>query len=671
MCGIAGLWPTSGSRPAQEALLDAMGRAISHRGPDSAASLVLAGPGGRPGAGFVHRRLAILDLSPAGYQPMASASGRYTIVYNGEIYNHLEMRNALVREGRAPDWRGHSDTETLLAAIEAWGLAVALGELRGMFALALWDHREGTLSLARDALGEKPLYYGRAALAGGPALIFASEPAAFFALPGFSPEIDPAAAHSLLTQLCIPAPASIFKGITKLRPGHVVTLPAPDAAPREEPFWLLTDVIARTAEARATPRDVGLMRANVEAVLTRVIADQRISDVPLGVFLSGGIDSSLVTALMVAGVRAEGGDTTTVRSYSIGFEEARFNEAAAAAAVASHLGTTHTTFILGERDALSMIEDLGRVFSEPFADSSQLPTALLARMTRQEVKVALSGDGGDEMFGGYNRHVIGPCLWRRFARLPLPLRRAAEWAMVAPGALLAEEGRAGLVQRALSKVGLPVTTLLKLRTLSRGLRARDFAGFYGGLVSGDGRLTEPTPGLPGFAGDPLLGGLSGNLHPAEQMMAWDALWYLPDDIMVKVDRSAMAASLETRAPFLDPLVVEAAWSLPIGAKIVSGTGKSILRDILYTHVPRPLIDRPKQGFAVPLDAWLRGPLRDWAGDYLATGMVPEAAGLDPQKIAQLWQAHQRGRVDAGAALWAVVMLSVWNAQWMQNAKVGR
>jgi asparagine synthase (glutamine-hydrolysing) len=668
MCGIAGLWPLSGSSPAQEAILDAMGQAIAHRGPDSAASSVLAGPGGAPGVGLVHRRLAILDLSSAGNQPMASASGRYTLVYNGEIYNHLELRNTLTREGRAPDWRGHSDTETLLAAIEAWGLAAALGALRGMFALALWDHRDGTLSLARDALGEKPLYYGRAVLRGGPALIFASELAAFFALPGFSPEIDPNAAHSLLTRLCIPAPASVFKGISKLRPGHMVTLPSPDAAPREEAFWLLTDVIARTAEARATPRDAGVMRADVEEVLTRVIADQRISDVPLGVFLSGGIDSSLITALMVAGVRAEGGDATMVRSYSIGFEEARFNEAEAAAAVASHLGTKHTTFIVGEREALCMMEDLGRVFSEPFADSSQIPTALLARMARRDVTVALSGDGGDEMFGGYNRHVIGPWLWRRLARLPLPLRRAAEWAMAAPGALLAGEGPAGPVQRALSKAGLPVTTLVKLRTVSRGISASDFAGFYGGLVSGDGRLAEPEPGLPGFAGDSLPRGVSGGLHPAEQMMAWDALWYLPDDIMVKVDRSAMAASLETRAPFLDPLAVEAAWSLPIGAKIAGGKGKSILRDILYNHVPRPLIDRPKQGFAVPLDAWLRGPLRDWAGDHLAAGVVPEAAGLDPQKIARLWQAHQSGRVDAGGALWPVVMLSAWAAQWMQNSK---
>jgi asparagine synthase (glutamine-hydrolysing) len=648
MCGLAGYLALREPGP-EPWVLDAMGRRLAHRGPDAEGAF----RDGPAGIGLVHRRLAILDLSEAGAQPMHSPSGRWAIAYNGEIYNHLELRAELEASGRAPPFRGHSDTETILALVEAYGIDETLGRLRGMFALALWDRAERRLTLARDRLGEKPLYHGRV----GNLFVFASELAAFHALPGFAPEVDRQAVADLLRYSCVPGPASIYAGISKLPPACIATIAAGDSAPVERSYWRLTDVIRRTAPARAAPAPYDALVRRTEAVLTDAVQSQTLSDRPVGLFLSGGIDSSLVTALLAS---AGGGDR--LRTYTIGFEDERLNEAEAARAVAEHLGTRHTEFVVTEADALGVAENLAEVFSEPFADSSQVPSVILSRLTRQDVVVALSGDGGDEMFGGYNRHVIGPKLWSRARLLPPGLRRAAAAAAGGVGAYLTGDV-ARRMKPVADRLGLPVTTVDKLAQFARAVGdAEDFEGFYAGLLGGPSEAGRLCPGarrgrLP-LAASAVL---PGTLADAERMMAWDALWYLPDDILVKVDRSAMASSLETRAPFLDPLVVEHAWSLPVSAKVHQGRGKRILRDILYRHVPRELIDRPKQGFAVPLDAWLRGPLRRWADDRLHAADMLEAGGIDAAGVDTLWRKHLGGRVNAGLTLWAAIMFVDWYA----------
>lgn len=649
MCGLAGYLALRGPAPGLPVLAE-MGRRLAHRGPDA---------GGvfrdeAAGLGLVHRRLSILDLSEAGAQPMQSDSGRWTIAYNGEIYNHPDLRAELEAAGRAPRFRGHSDTETILALVEVLGIERTLERLHGMFAFALWDRAERQLTLARDRLGEKPLYHGLI----GDLHVFASELSAFHALPSFAPEIDRRAVADLLRYGCISGPASIYAGVSKLPPGSFATITAGEAATVERRYWRLADVIARTAPARAAPPAYEELVRRTEATLTRAVRAQQLSDRPVGSFLSGGTDSSLVTALM-----ADEGDRGRVRTYSIGFENTRFNEAGAARAVAAHLGTTHTEFVVTEPDALNVVQDLGGIFSEPFADASQIPVVILSRLTRRDVVVALSGDGGDEMFGGYNRHVLGPRLWSRARRVPRALRRAGAGVAGRIGVPVPERmaGRLGTI---LGRLGLPVTTVDKLAQFARAVgEADDLAGFYAGLLGGPaeaGRLCPAAAGrcLPGAASSDLPGGLSD----AERLIAWDTLWYLPDDILVKVDRCAMSASLETRAPFLDPQVVELAWSLPLSARIEGGRGKRILRDILYRHVPRELIERPKQGFAAPMDAWLRGPLRDWAGDRLGDADALEAGGIDPVGLEELWRDHRNGRCNAGLTLWAIAMFADWHAR---------
>ena len=599
MCGIAGSWRRDGpvEFAAARRNVTQMARSLVHRGPDAAGAWVDADAG----IAFGHQRLAILDLSPAGDQPMHSATGRYCIVYNGEIYNHLELRRRLTDEKRAPSWRGRSDTETLLACVEAWGIEAALDRIVGMFAFALWDAQDRALILARDRMGEKPLCYAMH----GSTLLFASELRAFGQYPGFEPEIDRGALVLLLQFNCIPAPYSIRSGVRKLPPGTWLRIPA-GSTDLSEPaaYWSL----GTCAEAgQSEPFDFSAPEAatSLRALLGDVVRSQMLSDVPLGAFLSGGIDSSTIVALM-----QERSDRP-VRTFTIGFREADFDEAQHAAAVAKHLGTDHRELYVTGKDARDIVTQLGGIFDEPFAGVSQIPTILLSRLTRREVTVAMSGDGGDEIFGGYARYLI-PDYFRR--------RRTTD-------AMVSDEK-------------LDEIYVVRVR------KWRDAIN----LVPGAETLTT----LVGRRADwPNLAA------PESRMMAVDAMTYLPDNILVKVDRSAMSASLETRAPYLDRRVVEFAWRLPPPLKAARAIGKRVLRDVLYEFVPRSLFDRPKQGFSVPVDDWLRGELRDWAEPLLSERRLREDGIFDPVPICSLWAAHLAGRQQAGNRLWAVLMFQAW------------
>lgn len=607
---------------------------IAHRGPDATGAWL----NGETGIALGHRRLSIVELSSAGAQPMTSDSGRLVIVYNGEIYNHFALRNDLEAAGAAPAWRGQSDTETLLAAIEAWGLEETLRRAYGMFALALWDRSAHSLTLARDRLGEKPLYFAQTR----GTLLFGSELKVLRAFPGFAPGLDPEAIDSFLRLSYIPAPRAIYHGVAKLMPGTIAHFATPGTAPKVVNYWSLDGVIAETASERAAPGGFEVSVAAIETVLAEVVESQMVAEVPLGAFLSGGIDSSLITALM------QERSVRPVRTFSIGFDDERFNESKHAAAVADHLGTEHTELMVTEDDAVALIPALPTIYDEPFADSSQLPTALLCRLTQQHgLSVALSGDGGDEMFGGYNRHISGPRLWRGVSHIPAPLRRSLFGAVGSAEKVFACSETARQASRWL---GLPMTAIDRMGRFADSLgNSIDFEGFHARLIATGSELSAA-----GLADLPLAPtGLKLTL--AEQMMRWDSLTYLPDDIMVKVDRAAMAASLETRAPFLDARVVRAAWALPEGHRIGPLGGKSPLRKLLYRRVPRELIDRPKQGFAIPLDQWLRGSLRDWGEDLITSGTDLPGA----RAAALLWSDHQAGRRNLGSALWNWLMLAQW------------
>ena len=613
-----------------------MAAVISHRGPDD------SGVWCDPASGFAlaHQRLAILDLSPAGHQPMGSASGRYVIAFNGEIYNHLELRHELECVGllRGP-WRGHSDTETLLAAIEAWGLEVALQRSVGMFALALWDRREHCLQLARDRFGEKPLYWGLSGSGLERALVFGSELAALRAWPGFANPIHRPALAQLLRFGALAAPTSIYAGIQQLLPGHLVTIQGPPTAELQQPrpWWCFRSTMADSLAEPFSDTAAGLEA--LEGQLNTAVQQQSLADVPLGSFLSGGIDSSLITALLQP-------DACVHRT--IGFE-AGFNEAPYARCVAAHLGTDHSETILTAADAQALIPLLPRLYCEPFADSSQLPTHLVCREVRRSgLTVALSGDGGDELFGGYNRYFWGPRIWNRLAWLPFALRRSL-------GHLIRRLPPAGW--DALGRP-LPIHQLgHKAHKLADRLQyVRSTDDLYRSLVS---EWRDPAALLqPDADGSPIQESsspLDWNLPAAlssdavARMMATDTINYLPNDILTKVDRAAMANSLETRSPFLDHRVAEVAWRLPMTMKISpnlgGGVGKWALRQILYKYVPPQLIERPKAGFGMPIGQWLRGPLRIWAEDLLEPGLMQRQGYLRPEPIQLLWQQHLSGRFD--------------------------
>ena len=646
MCGLNGVWRTGGG--AEDALrrdVRAMAAALAHRGPDDAGDFVDAPAG--VALGF--RRLAIVDLSPAGHQPMRSADGRLVVVFNGEIYNHRDLRACLEREGVA--FRGGSDTEVIVERMARHGVRETLPELWGMFAIAVWDTRERVLWLVRDRLGKKPLYYGRAA---DGAWIFGSELKSLRAYPGCPTAIDRDAVAALLRLACIPAPASIYRGIAKLPPGHVARLSATGDA-HVEPYWRARTVVESALAARRTPSDEAMIEEG-EALLRDAVRRRMIADVPLGAFLSGGIDSTAIVALM----QAE--STARVKTFCIGFRDPQYDEAEVAAAVATHLGTEHTGFYVTPEDALAMVPRLPAIYDEPFADSSQIPTAIVSALARQHVTVALTGDGGDEMFGGYTRHLWAERAWRRIAPLPPMLRRsgAAIGGRVSPRVWNAAyaAGQRFLPEHARQR--LPAD---KLRKLTRLLEARDVDEVYGILLA---QWDRPTAALPG-ATIPLSwadGEAAGLALPsvAERMIFQDLTGYLSDDILVKVDRASMASSLEARAPLLDHRLIDFVWRLPLSARLRDGRGKWLLRRIVDRHVPPALMDRPKTGFALPIGDWLRGPLRDWAEPLLAPAALESGAGFDATVVRAAWQRHLAGEAEE-LRLWPVLMFQAWRQRW--------
>ncbi len=640
MCGIAGLL----GAPAGLDLEDAarrMATELVHRGPDDEGVWTDA----RHGLALAHRRLAILDLSPLGHQPMLSASGRFVLVYNGEIYNFAEIRDELRAAGLAPAWRGHSDTEVLLGAVEAWGLEGALARAVGMFAIALWDRESATLSLARDRAGEKPLYYGRTPRG----FAFASELKAIRALVEGGLEIDASVLSEFMQFGYIPSPRCIWRGLAKLSPGHVVTVRSDGTAGTPRPYWNLDTAVSEDLRARLSGADdVELVDALHER-LAGSVRLQMVSDVPLGAFLSGGVDSSTIVALMQAQ------SARPVRTYTIGFNEKAFDEAPYAKAVARHLGTEHTELYVSAADAEAVIPELPRIYDEPFADSSQIPTTLVSRLTRQHVTVSLSGDGGDELFAGYPRYAITAALWTRICGVPMTVRRLAA-SLLRTASPQAWDNLFSLVVPASRRTAINGRRVHRLAQL---MRSRSLAEMYIRLMSQWQPEEELVLGERGTVTDRLKWTARGDA--LEQMRRWDVRQYLPDDLLVKVDRAAMSASLESRAPLLDHRVIEFAFALPAQALVRDGVGKWLLRRVLDRYVPRDLIDRPKAGFAVPLAQWLRGPLRAWASDLIDPVRLKADGLLDADQITALWRQHQTGTFDRSYYLWNVIAFRAWQS----------
>lgn len=644
MCGFVG-W-LGGDLAAQrgQQVLRSMADRIAERGPDGAGYWFDAGHQVALG----HRRLAVVDLSAAGQQPMHGAAERFVIAFNGEIYNHLALRAELDGVGAAPPWRGHSDTETLLAGFEAWGIEATLQRCVGMFAFAAWDRQRAELTLGRDRLGEKPLYYGWQGEGAQAVLLFGSDLKALRAHPAFCAEVDRDALQLLMRLAYIPAPHSIYRGIAKLPPGCLVTLSLQQRVAAPRPYWsALAAARAGVAKPFAGSDDDAV--GALERLLTEAVGQQMVADVPLGAFLSGGIDSSTVVALMQAQ------STRPVKTFSIGFREQSHDEAEHARNVARHLGTEHTELYVSAAESLDAIGTLGEMYGEPLADDSQIPTWLVARMARQHVTVALSGDGGDELFCGYGSYHLADRLWQCMARVPLPLRQAGAAAI---GALSAERWSALAHLVPGRRDGVNVGD--KLHKGARLLTCVSFDALYHDLVS-----HWHTPGavvIGGSEPSTLFDGdaveLSG-LDRLQRRMAVDQMTYLPDDILAKVDRAAMHASLETRVPLLDHRVVEFAWRLPQSFKVRDGQAKWVLRQVLYRHVPRALVDRPKMGFSLPIADWLRGPLRDWAAALLAPERLAREGYFHPAPITLAFEEHLSGKRNWQRQLWIVLMFQVW------------
>jgi asparagine synthase (glutamine-hydrolysing) len=642
MCGITGIISIGNQHSdSLKRTVSSMCNAILHRGPDDSGVWVDAAAQVALG----HRRLSIVDLSEHGHQPMVSHCGRYVLAFNGEIYNHRLIRKELEREGNvvAP-WRGHSDTETLLAGFVSWGLIATLQKAIGMFAIALWDRVLNTLTLARDRLGEKPLYYGWQGQGQNAAFLFGSELSALRRHPAFTADINRDALSLFLRHNCIGGANSIYSGISKLLPGHVLTVSSSAPEPVLRAWWSGADVAARGVAQSFTGSPDDAVTA-LEALLRDAVGQQMMADVPLGAFLSGGVDSSIVVSLMQAQ------SSRPVRTFSVGFHEEGYNEAEHAKAVANHLGTDHTELYVTPEEALAVIPKLPTLYSEPFADSSQIPTFLVSQLARQHVTVSLSGDAGDELFCGYRRYQMTADVWNKVAVLPRPLRQLAAGVITAvpPGAW---DKVGGLLS--MSRLGD------KLHKGAGLLGNRTVADLYRGMVS---HWTDPASVVLGASeqGTVLTGAAPDlpGLGDVERMMALDMLSYLPDDILTKVDRAAMGVSLETRVPMLDHRVVEFAWALPLSYKLRDGVTKWPLRQVLYRHVPRELIERPKMGFGVPIDHWLRGPLREWAETLLAEPRLRSEGFFDPAPIRQKWVEHLSGQRNWQYHLWDVLMFQAW------------
>jgi asparagine synthase (glutamine-hydrolysing) len=660
MCGFVGyLAGISLNLQGRGAVLHKMANAIVNRGPDDSGFWFDEDHG----IGLGHRRLAIVDLSSAGHQPMASPSGRYVIAFNGEIYNHMDCRAALSSTDVA--WRGHSDTETLLAGFDAWGIETTIQKCIGMFAFALWDKQTQTLTLSRDRLGEKPLYYGWQGAGNDEVFLFGSELKALKAHPAFNASIDRGALALLLRHNYVPAPHSIYQGIYKLEPGCLLTVSRAQKESVITRYWSAVDVAVKSTETRNARAQLDKADASqatavvdeLDVLLQSAVKQQMMADVPLGAFLSGGVDSSTVVALMQAQ------STKAVKTFTIGFSEEGYNEAVHAKAVAKHLGTEHTELYVSPQQAMDVIPKLPHLYCEPFADSSQIPTYLVSQLARQHVTVSLSGDAGDELFAGYNRYQLSSQLWGKLSKVPAPLRRAAASCItaVSPSTWTKAASYIPVLNRPPAAASLGD----KLHKGAAVLGSRNADELYLGLVS---QIQDPSRWVKGENGDavaepatlltgnkPCLNGLSA----IEKMMALDAITYLPDDILCKVDRAGMGVSLEGRVPFLDHRVFEFAWSLPMAYKLREGQTKWALRQVLYRYVPKALIERPKMGFGIPLHDWLRGPLRAWAEELIDEGRLEREGYFHPTPIRAIWAAHLSGKQNLAHQLWGILMFQAW------------
>ena len=639
MCGIAGIISLRFESMLCEQL-SKMTDSLSRRGPDD------QGQWTDPsiGVGLGHRRLAIIDLSPQGHQPMISSAGRYVLVFNGEIYNFASLRKELQSSHLRPTWRGHSDTEILLACIEVWGFELTLQKLTGMFAIALWDRKTSTLSLARDRLGEKPLYYGVV----GDRFVFASELKAICAITNDNLEVSRNSLASFMRFGYIPAPYSIYTGISKLLPGHFLVLKSPTEACEARPYWTLDgNDQPRLSEELSLCSDDELID-RVHDQLQDAVRLQMVSDVPIGAFLSGGVDSSAIVALM------QTQSSQPIRTYTIGFTEGAFNEAPYAKEVARHLGTEHTEMFVTAKDAASVIPELPLIYDEPFADSSQIPTTLVSRLTRQHVTVSLSGDGGDELFAGYPRYQIVADLWQRVNRQPMALRRPVSAMLRSASPEVWDNVLRFLPHKQRQRINGR-----RIHRLSQLIVSGSLSEMYIRLMSQWQPEEELVLGChKGAFSDTSW---SKCVDPLEEMQRWDIKQYLPDDLLVKVDRATMNASLESRSPLLDHRVVELAFALPRRVLVRDGVGKWILRRLLDRYVPRDLIDRPKAGFSIPLAEWLRGPLRLWAESLLNPATLRMQGYLDARKVSNMWCQHIDGSYDRSLYLWNVLMFQAWLA----------